>query len=242
MAKTKSPATLLKEEKWKKDVAYWRENSKKTPTWIPSFNYVAHPGKLTAPPNVIAKNIRLDSRIAGYLWQQFSLFASHPYALHYKPAHSYISGDFLQRWGKFTNATLVMSQPVLLPSQIQLGALKLTAKRGSPDLASYVLSCPFTHNAVAMTWPDDMGVSKIYMHVSSRLASQKYPKLYVKDDGLNRQAFANLKTWPLLAEYITSRTSSGMPVAQRAVCDIVKSISMNIAADELKSMAKHLNG
>lgn len=107
--------------------------------------------------------------------------------------------------------------------------------KGPYNPNDYIKSCLCFDNAAVFEWPNEKDRFKVRVHNQSYWAKTKY-KIKVEDtDGLNRSALKDVKDWIILKNYIECRSEYKKPIQRATICEIVKTISLNILDDELKA-------
>lgn len=103
-----------------------------------------------------------------------------------------------------------------------------------PSAVEEIEKTLFLDAAQAITFPDEKGEFKVFFHPASRMGRVYY--YGVKDsDGINRSekvGFKNSDDWEVLKNYITARNLVGAKISRKTICEIVKTISLNLLEAE----------
>jgi hypothetical protein len=217
MPKVKSEKALLKEQKTREKIA----KHSKTMT-LKEMYYVPLPAvskvKIKSPHNEIL--VRKGKLPAFYAAWWLRLKAEYGSALPYilLPSQKNIDDITIFKPITFMGGK---SDTVVIDGKV------FRREFCNSDVVERVLSSPFHRSAVAMTWPDDLGNVKMYMHQSSWATKFWFPKLFVPSDGVNWSMLASTTDWGHLEKYLKIHNDT---VELSTVCAIVKTISRNMLA------------
>jgi hypothetical protein len=202
----KSEKTLAKEAKWKKDietlVTKWKAGQPHEVNRPGMAGFTILPGVLKSPyDDVIIKHVHYSPVAAAWMRVVFEELTSRwDETWHKLKDSSYLFGEglFVQ------DAELIAVAPMMSmfadrSIAVSWGKSNMRLMSNLPiDPAVTVHEHMFIDEAVAMTWPDEMGRAKAYVHKGSKLARIKFPKVAWKaddHDGLNRAGLKKLTKW-----------------------------------------------
>lgn len=234
MPKPKSEKTLLREKFLAERILKYEEYIKIDAR--PVLNAVIYKAKIKSPSDqVVIRKAKFNYPQAAYL-RKLRKEMDKAKGLMVRPEGSYLFGSLMG-----LSSILKIVQPLSNFTRThKIAGQQFNLLDGSADLVTQVLAYPYTDEAVAWTWPDELGWSKVYMHKDSFLLRSRFPKLgsqYVPD-GLNRNALTNCTDWKILSGYIETRERTFGIVPVPTVCEIVKALSANLLAAEQQSKSQ----
>jgi len=246
MPKTKSPKTIEKEEALKKSVEMYLQAVKLTAA--PKLKFKLLPGKVkSTKANVVVRNAQLKPDCAAFFIKLKKALIEEPqgYGPYLKLNEgSYLFGVNLKSLGDCKNVLIISpSMTVFKEKELTVeGHTYTVVREDETDPIDVVADHHFTDEAVAMTWPNELGKVKFYMHKSSVIAKYNLTVYVPNPEGINRDALKNVTEWDVLADYILLRDEIGITPSQKAICDMVKIISTNRSAEELTAMKQSAGG
>lgn len=238
MAK-KSESTLAKEVAFKAAVAEYRKSlNMAAPINLSPQSF----GRALKGYNCIARRIKLSAVQTAWLFNlRQMLFEKWPYNT--APINAgFVSGDaFLPQQGS-TDGTFAVHMRWGFTNQCwnAPNGLSVRIYNGEPYFPrDYVMGTVLTSSAYAIHWPNEVGVTNLYMHPltygAKKLTDKKTYYKYIEPDLIAE----NVKnaTWRDMADFIEMTADCGGQTPRKAICDMLKAIALRESQKEVQEMA-----
>lgn len=233
MPKPKSPKTLAKEAAWlskfNESLVLFKENKNiSRPTMDFKFKGVKNH---STHPDFIIRDVQLSPRFAASLVDLQVKLVDLGHVTKFMTEFS-----FGTRWTDIKYASpQFYSPPWIQGYRLSMARVGWNSTGSPEEIMGILTNYVSVDLCTAMTFPDSLGRTRVYMHKGSLLCKYKMPKVFESSiDGVSRSALKGQRHWSVLADYIKGREKAGIVPTQTAICDIVKEISLNLSKASLE--------